>query len=156
MKTFRCVVSLALLLVPVCGVAQPAPGAAPAALSPPAARVQADVAFLASDDLKGRRAGTAEADRAAAWLVEQFKTIGLSPAGPNGAWLQPFDFIDGVDLGPKNRLETGAAAKKAGPPGPTSARSPSRPRAPSRARSSSRATASSRRTSATTTTPAST
>ena len=112
MKTFRCIVSLALLLLPVCGAAQPAPVAAPASLSPAAARVAADVAFLASDDLKGRRAGTVEADRAAAWLVDRFKGIGLSPAGPNGEWLQPFAFIDGVDLGPKNRLETGAAARK--------------------------------------------
>lgn len=109
MKTFRVASSLVLVVLSVAAAAQPAP--APA-LSPAAARVQASVAFLASDDLKGRRAGTPEADRAAAWLVDQFKRIGLSPAGPNGAWLQPFDFIDGVDLGPKNRLETGAAAGK--------------------------------------------
>ncbi len=107
MKTFRIAVSLAFLLLPVWASAQPAPAAA---LSPAAARVQADVAFLASDDLKGRRAGTPEADRAADWLVTRFKRIGLSPAGANGGWLQPFDFIDGVDLGPKNRLETGTAA----------------------------------------------
>ncbi|HMA54927.1 MAG TPA: PA domain-containing protein, partial [Acidobacteriota bacterium] len=111
MKTFRIPVSLAFLLLPVWASAQPAP-APPPALSPAAARVQADVAFLASDDLKGRRAGTPEADRAADWLVTRFKRIGLSPAGPNGSWLQPFDFIDGVDLGPKNRLETGAAAER--------------------------------------------
>lgn len=109
MKAFRIAVSLAFLLLPVWASAQPAQ--APA-LSLAAARVQADVAFLASDDLKGRRAGTPEADRAADWLVTQFKRIGLSPAGANGEWLQPFDFIDGVDLGPKNRLETGAAAAK--------------------------------------------
>jgi aminopeptidase YwaD len=105
----RLAVSLAFLFVSVRGAAQPAGAPAAAALSPAAARVQGDVAFLASDDLKGRRAGTPEADRAAAWIVDQFKRIGLSPAGPNGAWLQPFDFIDGVDLGPKNRLETGTA-----------------------------------------------
>lgn len=99
-----------LLLLPVPSAAQPVAAPVPAALSPAAARVQADVAFLASDDLKGRRAGTPEADRAAAWVADQFKKIGLSPAGPSGAWLQPFDFIDGVDLGPNNRLETGAAA----------------------------------------------
>lgn len=112
MKSLRAaaLLVLAAALAPARGAAQPAPAPA-AALSPAAARVQADVAFLASDELKGRRAGTAEADRAAAWLVERFGKIGLVPAGPNGAWLQPFDFIDGVDLGPKNRLETGAAKK---------------------------------------------
>jgi aminopeptidase YwaD len=109
MKTFRVAAPVALLLLSARLLAQPAP--APA-LSPAAARVKADVAFLASDDLKGRRAGTAEGDRAAAWVAEQFKKIGLTPAGPNGAWLQPFDFIDGVDLGPKNRLETADGAKK--------------------------------------------
>ncbi len=109
MKSFRLAAPFAILLLSLRGAAQQP---APAALSPAAARVQADVAFLASDDLKGRRAGTAEGDRAAAWLTDQFKRIGLSPAGPNGAWLQPFDFIDGVDLGPKNRLETGAAAAR--------------------------------------------
>ena len=99
-----------LLLLPFAAVAQPA-SAPSATLSPAAARVQADVAFLASDDLKGRRAGTQEADRAAAWLAARFKALGLAPAGEDGGWLQPFGFIDGVDLGPKNRLETGAPAK---------------------------------------------
>ena len=100
-----------LLLLPFAATAQPVAAPASATLSPAAARVQADVAFLASDDLKGRRAGTEEADRAAAWLAARFKALGLAPAGPDGGWLQPFGFIDGVDLGPKNRLETGAPAK---------------------------------------------
>ena len=86
--------------------ASPAP-AAPAVLSPAAARVQADVAWLASPELKGRRAGTPEADRAADGIAERFRNLGLLPAGPKGSYLQPFDFIDGVDLGPKNSLETG-------------------------------------------------
>ncbi len=110
MKSSRVAASLALLALSSPAFAQSAP--APA-LSPAAARVQADVAFLASDDLKGRRAGTAEGARAAAWVAEQFRKIGLAPAGANGAWLQPFGFIDGVDLGPKNRLETGVPAGKA-------------------------------------------
>ncbi len=108
MKTFRAAAACAALALSAPALAAPAP-----ALSPAAARVQSDVAFLASDDLKGRRAGTAEGDRAAAWVAEQFRKIGLSPAGSDGAWLQPFGFIDGVDLGPKNRLETGAAAPRA-------------------------------------------
>ncbi len=110
MKTFRVAASLALLALSARASAQPAPASV---LSPAAARVQADVAFLASDDLKGRRSGTVEGDRAAAWVAEQFGKIGLAPAGVNGTWLQPFDFIDGVDLGAKNRLSTAAGAKKA-------------------------------------------
>ena len=109
-RRFAGLAALALLALPLRSAAQPAPAPAPAALSPAAARVAADVAFLASDDLKGRRAGTPEADRAAAWLVDRFKALGLAPAGPNGGWLQTFEFIDGVDLGSKNRLETAAAS----------------------------------------------
>jgi hypothetical protein len=104
MKSLRVAVSLAFLALSVRSAAQPAPAAA---------RVQADVAFLASDDFQGRRAGTVEGDRAAAWVADQFRKIGLAPAGVNGTWMQPFDFIDGVDLGSKNRLETAAGAKKA-------------------------------------------
>ena len=110
MKTVRVAAPFALLALSVRGLAQSAP---PPVLSPAAARVQADVAFLASDDLKGRRSGTPEGDRAAAWVAEQFRRIGLAPGAGNGAWLQPFAFIDGVDLGPKNRLETAAGARKA-------------------------------------------
>ena len=94
MKSLRVAVSLAFLALSVRSAAQPAPAAA---------RVQADVAFLASDDFQGRRAGTVEGDRAAAWVADQFRKIGLAPAGVNGTWMQPFDFIDGVDLGSKNR-----------------------------------------------------
>jgi hypothetical protein len=109
MKSFRTAAALALLALSVRVSARPAPARAPSAA---AARVRADVAFLASDDLKGRRAGTAEGDRAAAWVAGEFGKIGLAPAGEGGGWLQPFDFIDGVDLGPNNRLETGASAPK--------------------------------------------
>ena len=110
MKSLRVAVSFAFMALSLRSAAQPAPAAA---LSPAAARVQADVAFLASDDLQGRRAGTVEGDRAAAWVADQFRKAGLAPAGVNGTWMQPFDFIDGVDLGSKNRLETVAGAKKA-------------------------------------------
>ena len=92
--------------------------AQPQAVSPPASaaagRIQADVGYLASPALKGRRAGTPEADLAADWVAAQFKAIGLSPAGADSTWFQTFSFIDGVDLGPKNALTTGeGAARKA-------------------------------------------
>lgn len=90
--------------------------AQPQATSPPASaaaeRIQADVSYLASPALKGRRAGTPEADLAADWVAAQFKAIGLSPAGANGTWFQTFSFIDGVDLGPKNALATEAVGAR--------------------------------------------
>ena len=116
MMTLRRLAGLAALAACAASAAaeQAAPAPASAAplpvLSPAAARVQADVAYLASDDLRGRRAGTTDADRAADWLAQQFRKIGLVPAGPKGSYLQPFDFLDGVDLGPKNALETGDGA----------------------------------------------
>jgi aminopeptidase YwaD len=71
-----------------------------------AARIKADVTALASETYKGRRAGTADADAAAGYVAESFRKAGLSPGGTTGSFLQPFDFVDGVDLGPKNSLTT--------------------------------------------------
>jgi hypothetical protein len=107
MRTVRAFSAALALFAASAASAQPAavPVAAPA-LSEAAASVKADVTYLASDELKGRRAGTPEADRAAAWLAGRFEKLGLAPAGVNGSWYQTFDFIDGVDLGSKNRLET--------------------------------------------------
>jgi aminopeptidase YwaD len=78
---------------------------APAAPTHPgAAQIQADVARLAGPDWQGRGAGTPGADAAAAWLAEQFKGASLQPLGDNGSYLQGFDFVNGVTLGPGNRL----------------------------------------------------
>lgn len=45
---------------------------------------------LAADSLEGRRAGTRGADRAAAYLAEQLKALGLVPLGPDFSYLQRF------------------------------------------------------------------
>ena len=60
--------------------------------------VQRHINFLASDELKGRRAGTAEADKAAEYIAKEFRHYGLKPVkGDN--YLQPFSFVSGVKLG---------------------------------------------------------
>ncbi|HWM60609.1 MAG TPA: M28 family peptidase, partial [Rhizomicrobium sp.] len=46
---------------------------------PSAANIRADMAFLASDRLKGREAGTPEYDMAAKYVADQMKQIGLVP-----------------------------------------------------------------------------
>src|SRR5881394_3836247 len=74
-----------------------------------AARILSDVKTLASDTYRGRRAGTPEADAAAAWVADGFRRAGLLPGGTAGSYLQTFEFVDGVDLGPKNALRTGSA-----------------------------------------------
>jgi Zn-dependent M28 family amino/carboxypeptidase len=42
---------------------------------------------ISSDDMDGRKPGTPGGDRAAAWIVDQFKQIGLEP-GNKGSWFQ--------------------------------------------------------------------
>jgi aminopeptidase YwaD len=74
-----------------------------------AVRILNDVTALASDTYRGRRAGTPEADAAAAWVADGFRKAGLLPGGTAGSYLQSFEFVDGVDLGPKNALTTGSA-----------------------------------------------
>jgi hypothetical protein len=73
-------------------------------------RVLADVARLAGDEWQGRRAGTPGAERAAEWIAGEFARIGLLPAGEGGGFFQRFTFIDGVVLGPGNRLAIGGRA----------------------------------------------
>ncbi len=63
---------------------------APAAAQPDmsAANIKADMAFLASDKLKGREAGSPEYDLAAKYVADQMKQIGLVPGGDKGSYFQ--------------------------------------------------------------------
>ncbi|MGB9604882.1 MAG: M28 family peptidase [Bryobacteraceae bacterium] len=56
-------------------------------------RLKADVAFLASEPLAGRRALERGADVAAQFIVAEFRKAGLQPAAA-GAWLQPFELLE--------------------------------------------------------------
>lgn len=49
-----------------------------------------DVTFLASDELEGREIGTEGEKKAAAYIVNRFKAIGLTPAGTDN-YLQKFE-----------------------------------------------------------------
>jgi len=69
-----------------------------------AERIRADVVRLAGPAWEGRRAGTKGADQAAEWIAAEFERSGLKAAGGAGSYFQAFTFVDGVDLGPKNRL----------------------------------------------------
>lgn len=68
-----------------------------------AERAAKHVQFLASDKLQGRRAGTAYADEAAAYIEKEFRSYGLKPASSAG-FLQPFTFVAAVKLGEGNRF----------------------------------------------------
>jgi hypothetical protein len=62
------------------------------------------IKYLASDDLKGRAAGSPELERAADYIAQQFKAIGLKPGGDDGTWFQPFELVAGVNVGAGNSL----------------------------------------------------
>ena len=57
----------------------------------PGARWWGHVSYLASDDLQGRDTGSEGHKKAAAYVAEQFKAAGLTPAGTAG-YLQPVRF----------------------------------------------------------------
>jgi Zn-dependent M28 family amino/carboxypeptidase len=55
------------------------------------AQLMRDLTVLASPDFEGRRTGTPGALKARQWIVEQFRTAGLTPGGTM-EYLQPFTF----------------------------------------------------------------
>jgi hypothetical protein len=57
------------------------------------ARLKSHVAFLASDAMRGREAGSPEYDIAAEYVASQYMALGLKPAGGNGGYLQPVPLV---------------------------------------------------------------
>src|SRR5277367_6409672 len=52
----------------------------------------AHIRYLADDSMKGRLTGSQDYLRAAAYVVDQFKSYGLTPAGVDGTYYQPVHF----------------------------------------------------------------
>jgi hypothetical protein len=69
-----------------------------------AERLLDHIKFLASDELKGRADGSPELERAADYIAQQFKDIGLSPGGDDGTWFEPFELVAGLSVGRNNAL----------------------------------------------------
>jgi hypothetical protein len=88
--------SAALALAACAAPAYPpaAPPPAPAAVRAPAAAaitpaaIRAHVDFLASDAMRGRDTPSPELNRAAEYLVERYRALGLRPAGEEGTFYQ--------------------------------------------------------------------
>lgn len=59
---------------------------------------------LAHDSLEGRRVGEEGEMKAARYIESAFAAAGLQPRGTDGSWLQPFEFVRAIELGPGNRL----------------------------------------------------
>ena len=84
-----------------------APG--PLLLSPGDEAIRAEdlikqVRILSSPEMEGRASGTSGGARAAAYIAEEFRRIGLQPLGDHGGYLQAFEITTGIKLGKENRL----------------------------------------------------
>lgn len=70
-----------------------------------ASDLRADVDYLASDELEGRLTGSPGTQKAAAYIANQFKKLGLKPLGDSGTYFQEFPFTSGVKVVPgKNSM----------------------------------------------------
>src|SRR5690242_11186313 len=84
----------------------------PSASAPSVDRLRQIVTYLASDPLEGRRTGTPGATEAAHYIAGEFSRLGLRPGmgataptrDNQSAFLQPFPFVSGVELGKNNLL----------------------------------------------------
>ncbi len=82
----------------VCGAMSLAVGCAGHPLPPPSndideAGLRADARTLASDEFEGRKPGTAGEEKTVAFLVEQFRKLGLKP-GNGDSYLQPVPLVE--------------------------------------------------------------
>ncbi|MFM2286273.1 MAG: hypothetical protein RLZZ543_1770, partial [Bacteroidota bacterium] len=59
-------------------------------------KVMKHIEVLASDSLRGRGTGTADEEKAAEYVIRQFKQYGLTAQGEKGSWKQEFDFNAGM------------------------------------------------------------
>lgn len=74
-------------------------------LSPVASRIQERVRYLASDELEGRGSGTQGGQKAAVYIEEQFKSMGLQAVGTS--YRQEFPIQTAVKLGKNNSAKIG-------------------------------------------------
>jgi len=117
----------ALLALSACGP-EPTPVLPPPPAAPPplafgdepaaAARIGADVAYLASPALAGRGTGDPGSQAATQFVVKRFRDLGLVPAGAKDDYLQPFSARVGAKAAPaslvtrqKTRVERVASAR---------------------------------------------
>lgn len=62
------------------------------------------IRYLASDELRGRKAGSPGGGKAANYIASNYKRAGLKPFGDDGTYFQNFSFPSGVKLGKLNSL----------------------------------------------------
>jgi len=103
-KNFKLLLIAILISVARMAAQQPAP-------EPNADRLQKHISYLASDELEGRRTGTAGANEAARYIAAEFARLGLRPASRNASgqsrYFQNFPYVAAVQLGKGNVLSFG-------------------------------------------------
>ena len=62
------------------------------------ADIRAQVEYLASDDLEGRYTASPGIKKAADYIIDQVKSLGLQPAGKDKSYRNPMSFKFGVDV----------------------------------------------------------
>jgi len=72
---------------------------------PGLARLQADVSFLAADELEGRATGSEGIRKAADYIAETFEEAGLTTAPGAEGFFQPFELTGAPRLGRTQRIE---------------------------------------------------
>jgi membrane dipeptidase len=90
-----------------------APKRAAAKIVPDGARALAHVKYLASDELEGRKAGSAGYRKAAEYVAAEMRKIGLEPGGDNGTFLQEVPFKAWSDFEQPIRLEIVSPERRA-------------------------------------------
>lgn len=68
------------------------------------ADLRAHVETLASERFEGRATGTAGGHLATQYVADNFRRLGLEPAGDDGSFFQEFEFTAGVSVGSDNTL----------------------------------------------------
>jgi hypothetical protein len=90
-----------LVLFPVLSADSQKKSSAPSAAAPRAAELidqtdlKAQISFLASENLAGRNAGSAEDHIATDYIASEFLRLGLKPAGDNGSYFQNLTILTG-------------------------------------------------------------
>ena len=57
------------------------------------------IIFLSEDNMKGRYPGTRESRDVISYIANEWRSVGVKPAGDNCSYVQPFDIADGVEIG---------------------------------------------------------
>ena len=76
-----------------------------AQVKPDGQKAMEHLKYLASDQFKGRKAGTPEYQRAAEYVAKKMEEYGLKPGGENGAWFQQVPFKNWRNFDQPIRLE---------------------------------------------------